>query len=199
MKRLYIGGDSFCYYRKEVTDWPNAVAAKLGCELRGRGFPGDSWWLTRTNLLENLASFPDMQTFIFCHTNPHRPLSAQKLFKNHEAEQVKQQYLKYFADDEISLWTVTHWYQELNQLLAGRQVLHFQSFASSQEPFKLLEGTRVTTPLVELSLGADHSGSALINDDRRNHFSTEQNQLFAQQVLDCLASDKNDLQISWPS
>ena len=198
MTRIYIGGDSFCYYRNESTDWPTLVAEHMGLELRGRGFPGDSWWLTRINLLEHLALFPDTQTFVFCHTNPHRLLTGQRLFKNSEAEQVKQQYLKYFIDDDVSLWTVRQWYLELNQLLAGRHVLHFQSFSSSQEPFKLLAGTRVSTPLIELSVGPDPTQD-FMNDPRRNHFSTEQNKQFAQIVVDCLSTEQTDLKISWNS
>ena len=170
----------------------------MGLELRGRGFPGDSWWLTRINLLEHLALFPDTQTFVFCHTNPHRVLTGQRLFKNPDAEQVKQQYLKYFIDDAVSLWTVRQWYLELNQLLAGRRVLHFQSFTSSQEPFQLLAGTRVTTPLIQLSLGSDPAQD-FINDTRRNHFDTEQNKQFAQRVVDCLSTEQTDLEISWNS
>ena len=198
MSRIYIGGDSFCYYRDAESDWPVLVAAKLGYRLHGRGFPGDSWWLTRRNLLEHMAAFPDTETFIFCHTNPHRLLTGQRLFKNSEAEAVKQQYLRYFIDYDVGMWAVRQWYQELNQLLAGRQVLHFQSFASSNEPFQLLEGRKFTTPLMTLSLGPNPTDD-FMNDTRRNHFDTEQNQQFAHLVTECLSVDTVDLQIDWHS
>ena len=194
MTQVYIGGDSFCYYRSEQ-DWPYIVANNLGYELLGQGFPGDCWWLTRKNLLQHLEKYPNTQTFIFCHTDPFRPLTEQQFFKNSEAEQVKEMYFKYFVDYDVSLWTVKHWYLELNEWLRDRQVLHFQCFSSSSTPFKLLSGTRVTTPLVNLSL--ENNEHNFLNDSRRNHFSLEQNQLFAQLVVDCLHSNDNDLKISF--
>ena len=194
MTQVYIGGDSFCYYRNPQ-DWPSLVAKTLGSELSGQGFPGDCWWLTRKNLLQHLKNYPDTQTFIFCHTDPFRPLTGQQFFKNSEAEQVKEIYFKYFVDYDVSLWTVRQWYLELNELLKDRRVLHFQSFSSSRDPFKLLSGTRVTTPLVALSL--ENGEQNFLNDLRRNHFSLEQNQLFAQLVVDCLHSNDNDLKVSF--
>ena len=192
MSRIYIGGDSFCYYRTS-TDWPGILAQQLGSELAGRGFPGDSWWHTRTHLLEHLKTHPDTATFVFCHTDPYRPLTGQMFFKNPAAEQAKEQYFKYFVDYEVSLWTVQKWYLELNELLADRQVLHFQSFASSRKPFKLLTGTRVATPLIELSLKGQPQD--FMNDPRRNHFSAEQNQQFAAIAAECLNSQSTDLEI----
>jgi hypothetical protein len=196
MTQIYIGGDSFCYYRNKE-DWPAIVASLLGHQLAGQGFPGDSWWHTRKHLLQYLKSHPETQTFILCHTDPFRPLTGQQFFKNAEAEQVKEQYFKYFVDYEVSLWTVEQWYLELNELLKNRQVIHFQSFASSRNPFKLLSGIRVATPLINLSLGSENYD--FINDPRRNHFSPEQNQLFAELVINCLASQQNDLEISFKS
>jgi hypothetical protein len=194
MTQIYIGGDSFCYYRSKQ-DWPAIVANLLGYQLAGQGFPGDCWWHTRKNLLQYLKTYPDTPTFIFCHTDPYRPLTGQQFFKNAEAEKVKEQYFKYFVDYDVSLWTVEQWYLELNELLKDRQVLHFQSFASSHAPFKLLSGIRVATPLIELSLGRKQYD--FMNDPRRNHFSTEQNQLFAELAVNCFSSKQNDLEISF--
>ena len=191
---IYIGGDSFCYYRED-NDWPKIVADTLGHELAGQGFPGDCWWLTRQHLINHLKIYPSTEIFIFCHTDPFRPLTGQKFFKNPEADQVREQYFRYFVDYDVSLWTVQNWYVELNKLLTDKHVLHFQSFASSKEPFKLLSGTRVITPLVDLSL--KNSQLVFTNDPRRNHFSTEQNYEFAQLAIQCLRSKDNDLQISF--
>ena len=172
------------------------VADTLGYQLAGQGFPGDSWWLTRQHLIDHLSSNPNTEVFVFCHTDPFRPLTGQQFFKNPDADLVKEQYFKYFVDYDVSLWTVKQWYLELNELLKDRTVLHFQSFASSREPFKSLMGIRVATPLIELSLepGVDYD---FMNDLRRNHFSPEQNQLFARLVVDCLASKQNDLKITF--
>jgi hypothetical protein len=73
-------------------------------------------------------------------------------------------------------------------------VLHFQSFASSRDLFRLLSGTRVATPLIDLSLGREQYD--FMNDPRKNHFSLEQNQLFAELAVKCLVSKQNDLEIS---
>jgi hypothetical protein len=199
MNNIYISGDSFCYYRS-ANDWPYIVAKQLELTLQGQGFPGDSWWLTRQHLLQYLKSpaAQDTQVFILCHTDPFRPLTGQQLFKNSEAEIVKKNYFKYFVDYDISLWAVQNWYQELNQLLQGRRVLHFQSFASSEKPFGHLQGQKVITPLVELSLFANPEID-FMNDPRRNHFDIDHNQKFADLVLECLDSNQKELQISFES
>jgi hypothetical protein len=196
MKHIYIGGDSFCYYR-QANDWPGVLADKLNLQLTGRGFPGDSWWHTRQNLLQYLSTVESNSTelFVFCHTDPFRILTSQVLFKNLEADNIKKNYFKYFVDYEISLWTVKHWYLELNQLLKNQKVIHFQCFSSSSEPFQLLSGIRVITPLVELSM--NNSTENFMQDTRRNHFDPLQNQLFAQKIIECLNSDANNLEISF--
>ena len=192
---VYIGGDSFCYYRSHK-DWPFLVSKQLGLELQGQGFPGDSWWHTRRHLLSYLSSekSQDTDVFILCHTDPFRPLTGQYLFKNLEAQQVKQQYFRYFVDYEVSLWTTQNWYQELNQRLKNDKVLHFQCFSSSREIFSLLQGTRVVTPLVNLSL--QNNLFDFTNDPRRNHFDEAQNKMLADRAVECLSSLKNDLEIS---
>jgi hypothetical protein len=68
------------------------------------------------------------------------------------------------------------WYQELNQLLAGRAVIHLQCFNSTSRYFDQLQGLRFTAALTELSVaepGADRG--LFMADPRRNHFSAENN------------------------
>lgn len=196
MKNIFIGGDSFCYYRED-NDWPKILADKLHLKLKGRGFPGDCWWHTRQNLLQYLSTADSSNTeiFVFCHTDPFRMLTSRCFFKNVEADEVKKKYLKYFVDHEISLWTVKHWYLELNQLLKDQKVIHFQCFSGSNELFELLSGIRVITPLVELSM--NKTTEQFMQDSRRNHFDLLQNQLFAQKIIECLNSNTNNLEISF--
>jgi len=197
LKNVYIGGDSFCYYRQEH-DWPYIVAKLLNRNLRGRGFPGDSWWHTKKHLTKYLDSSWAKNTdiYIFCHTDPYRPLTGQTFSNNPEAEVIKNQYYKYFVDYDVSLWAVQHWYQELNNMMTDHTVLHFQSFNTSSDVFQQLNGTRVLTPLVELSLGGK-SWNEFMNDSRHNHFDTEHNKKFAELVIQSLSSNQNNLEISF--
>jgi len=202
MRSIYIGGDSFCYYRKSG-DWPAILANKLNLKLTGCGFPGDSWWHTRQHLLQYLATKKSIKTelFVFCHTDPYRFLTSQIFFQNPDALAIKNQYLKYFLDYDIGEWTTKHWYLELNELLKNRQVIHLQCFSSSQTIFPLLSGCRIVTPLVELSLKDNETIDewrmpGQHEDVRRNHFNPAQQQSLAQKIVDCLGSDANDFKIS---
>lgn len=113
---------------------------------------------------------------------------------------IKNQYLKYFLDYDIGIWTTRHWYLELNELLKNQRVIHLQCFESTQPIFPLLSGQRIVTPLVELS---KKDNETMIEwstmghlDDRRNHFNPAQQQSLAQKIVDCLGSDANDFEIS---
>lgn len=202
MRSIYIGGDSFCHHRKSG-DWPAILADKLNLQLKGHGFPGESWWHTRQHLLQYLATKKSKSTeiFVFCHTDPYRFLTGQTFFQNPDALTIKNQYLKYFLDYDIGLWTTKHWYLELNELLKNQKVIHLQCFESTQPIFSLLSGRRIVTPLVELSLKdtetmIEWSRPKGHLDDRRNHFNPTQQQSLAQKIVDCLGSDANDFKIS---
>lgn len=202
MRSIYIGGDSFCYYRKSG-DWPVILANKLNLQLKGCGFPGDSWWRTRQHLMQYLSTKKSKNTeiFVFCHTDPYRLLTSQTTFENYEAQKARLQYIKYFMDYDIGLWTTRHWYLELNELLKNQRVIHLQCFDSSRPIFPLLSGLRITTPLVKLSLKDNETIGEWKRpmghlDDRRNHFNPAQQQSLAQKIVDCLGSDANDFEIS---
>ena len=202
MRSIYIGGDSFCHHRA-AGDWPVVLADKLNLQLKGHGFPGESWWHTRQHLLQYLATKKSKNTeiFVFCHTDPYRFLTSQIFFQNPNALAIKNQYLKYFLDYDIGLWTTKHWYLELNELLKNQKVIHLQCFESSRSIFSLLSGQRIITPLVELSL-KDHETMAEWSrplghlDYRRNHFNPAQQQSLAQKIVDCLSRTDNDIEIN---
>jgi len=99
--------------------------------------------------------------------------------------QVREMYYKYIHDYEISDWVTRQWYLELNQLLAGQTVVHIQCFNSTQAFFPVLEGIKISDPLLDLSL-KEIGGklSSFLNDSRPNHFSPAGNQLVADMVLD---------------
>jgi hypothetical protein len=57
LEDILIVGDSFCHDRYSSTDWPNIVTQHLTGDTgtpRGFGFPGCSWWSTRSKLIEEL-------------------------------------------------------------------------------------------------------------------------------------------------
>jgi len=205
LSRLYIGGDSFCKYRNQPTDWPRRLADQLGLELHGRGYEGDTWWYTRRELIQYLTGdlSQDTQLFVICHTDPHRILNGQHRLTqglSDETDRVREVYYKYIHDSEIHNWTAKQWYQELNTVLAGRPVIHLQCFNSTRGYFDILQGLKFTAALTEISVtepGADRA--VFMSDARRNHFSTENNLKLADFVLGHYrAVGASDMEIAEP-
>lgn len=195
MSYIYIGGDSFCKYRGDQ-DWPKQLADLFGCQIQGKGFEGESWWHTRIELSAYIKSEKFSQTalFVFCHTDSHRILTDKRLVQNQNAEidHAREIYYKYIHNYHVHNWVTANWYQELNQQLADKQVIHIQCFESTKEYFATLQGLKFSYPLTTISLGEikqcpeyffkEHLNNS--KDFRRNHFSEKSNQLLAQFIYD---------------
>ena len=195
MSYIYIGGDSFCKYRSEQ-DWPKQLANLFGYQIQGKGFEGESWWQTRTELSAYIKSekFDQTELFVLCHTDSHRILTDKRLVQNLSAEidHAREIYYKYIHNYHVHNWTATNWYQELNQWLANKQVIHIQCFESTRDYFVTLNGLKFSYPLTTISLTEiEHNPGYFFkehlnnsNDFRRNHFSKKSNQMLAQFIYD---------------
>lgn len=195
MSYIYIGGDSFCKYRGNQ-DWPKQLADLFGYQIEGKGFEGESWWHTRIELSAYIKSekFDQTKLFVFCHTDSHRILSDNRLVQNQspEIDHAREIYYKYIHNYHVHNWTAQHWYQELNQWLTGKQVIHLQCFESTRDYFATLQGLKFVYPLTTISLDeikhnpdyffAEHLNNS--KDFRRNHFSEKNNQLLARFIYD---------------
>lgn len=153
---ILIVGDSFAGDRRAIDNWPVALTLKLtGDEYspqyrpRGQGFPGASWWSTRTNLLKELETrIP--KVLIMCHTNEDRlqsdndyGLNIGCCTDNHIAIPIgdtnyspdilnaARQYFKYLYSPSYHLWAMDRWFNELESILNEKKipvVIHLHSF-----------------------------------------------------------------------
>ncbi len=189
MRKVFVAGDSYCYYRNDHEQhWPSRLAANLGAELRGQGFPGEGWWPVRKLLLNYMqsADFDQTDLFVFCHTQPNRALTSNPDFYS-DLEQNKKFYLKYIQSNDVDSWTVSNWYKELSTYLVDKRVVHLPCF-SHNEFISQLTGYRLLTPMLNISI-VSAGGSLEINDwggakirsqmnQFHNHFSPEVNTKF---------------------
>ena len=192
LKNLYIAGDSYCFYREAADQhWPAALAQGLNLTLSGAGFPGQGWWATRQHLINYAASdlFDETDLFVLCHTEPGRMLTSRPIWATPDEEHVKEVYYKHIYSEDVAAWCVTQWYNELNQLLAGRRVVHLQCFEHPE--FALLKGLRVDQPLLEMSIRsaganpADTTWSSRVGDlmnASANHLSPAANRELAELI-----------------
>ena len=172
MSYIYIGGDSYCAWRKNPErDWPLILANQLNLSIEGNGFAGQGWWPTRCHLLEYIKSnkFIDTEYFVFCHTDPIRALSTNSL-----SEFANKVWLTEIQCQAVSNWCASNWYLELNQLLAGRSVIHLRCFDSDLRGFLQLNGLKFTTKLLRLASESNNGNYDLMNKTP-NHLSTEYN------------------------
>ena len=189
MRKIFVAGDSYCYYRTDSEGhWPARLSRNLGLELRGAGFPGQGWWSVRKSLLEYIQTkdFNQTDLFVFCHTQPNRAITSNPNFYV-DFEQNKQFYLKYVQSDDVDSWAVSNWYTELVDCLRGKRVINLPSFAHN-EFLSILSGLRLLTPLLDISILSsggnlqDHywGGPAVKEKMNKfhNHFSTEENAKF---------------------
>lgn len=189
MKRIYIGGDSFCKYRYDADrDWPLHLANLLGYDsIEGAGHEGESWWHTRMELQHCLASSiaEEIGLFVFCHTDPHRILARNRMCQNlsNDIDHARQVYYKHIHDYHVHNWTTQNWYRELNSWMIGRPVIHLQGFETTKDYFTMLRGIKFSCPLTTSSLAEmPHDTSFFMHEHlaesqhyRRNHFSPAAN------------------------
>lgn len=180
---IFVCGDSFCFYRDNPdTDWPLILSNLAGLNLTGMGFPGQSWWVVRKFLLsyKNTEDYEKTKVFVICHTEPNRMLIDQ-VPPGIENGKLHDLYLQYFHSDSISEWCNKQWYKELNEILSDKVVLHIQGFQNTDQYFNSLNGIKFTQPLIDLSLDeiGNNRQKFRIGDNRRNHFSTDNNKKLA--------------------
>jgi hypothetical protein len=104
----------------------------------------------------------------------------------------------------VAQWAAAHWYQEINQLLENKTVLHVNCFDSNQAQRLLLKGTVLPTNLVDIST-VDHGGAqgrlrseSLLEQMNlsHNHLTVQGNQGLAQQLIEIVQNPQiSDLDI----
>jgi hypothetical protein len=183
VKYAFITGDSYCLYRNNPEKhWPARVAEKLKLELLGEGYAGQGWWESRLDFVDKFINnrdkyFDQTLVFIFVHTSPLRPITAQKVHTDSEAYKF---YVRHYLDEDVNYWCTTNWYKEINEHTKGKIVIHLHAFETTTNIGKMLEGTTLMPTLVDLST-VDHGGAVnKIRDDK---------------ILDAMNASENHLTI----
>ena len=195
MNNIYIGGDSYCFHRGNDTHWPYVLSNKLNLNLIGQGFPGRGFWRTRLNLIQYLKkedSFKNTKLFVFCHTAPERMISSfytrgpgfalpEEPPNNDEIAKV---YYKYLYEPNIHTWAMKQWFLEINELLAGKSVIHVFCFPSSAILSDKLNGYKLKESLHHKAVQLDDLKNKNNTEERMNHFTKSFNVKFANALAD---------------
>jgi len=196
MSYIWISGDSFCWQRENSeTDWPLILANQLGLELEGEGFPGQHWWPVMKTLLDyaQTEKFAQTEYFIICHTDcdrvitpPHIKIVREEQFTPKEREHISEIYFKYIYSREMMQWMSEMYFKDLNQILADKKPIYLNVFGELGEGFEtdkhlfnsILNGMK-TSPDQNLRDFCTHDYDAYGPDTHPNHFTSDQNQKFA--------------------
>jgi hypothetical protein len=202
-KNIYISGDSFCSSRNlKAGDWPAVLAGKLSLTLYGKGYPGTSWWPVREELLEYKETdlFDQTDLFVFCHTDQERTLASKYTLSLGRPDEVdvgllpterdseemrifKKIYLRRIQSTEISDWQQRQWFKELNEILAGKQVLHLASYDNAMKNFHLLDEMKFPEILLNISLKEEvRCVNQMHADTRPNHLNFANNLKLANEL-----------------
>lgn len=199
MGHLVFVGDSYCasfqhenpfleyrcipHVQSSYPTYLNLSAQQLGCDFYSFGYPGRSWWFSRSGLLKFLHSqeeislnnpgspsfYSDIDAFIFCHSDANRlntsnPGSSTMLLDPNPDLKAHRDYdpelsLPYklwstmLIDEEFQLWAMEKWFQEINELFSDRPMIHFNIAPYTVEISRQLHGVVYTTPLINISVG----------------------------------------------
>lgn len=227
MGHLVFVGDSYCaaYARPNInTDRIMHIQAKdstyldlsadlLGTEFFCFGYPGRSWWFSRSRLLKLLNS-PDCRTFlhytdafIFCHTDANRlntsnpkvstvllnpdPNRKSGIDFDPDLSMPYKLWTATLVDGEFQSWAMEKWFQEINELFGSKPMIHFNCAPFTVEISKQLQGVVYTTPLLHISLGEivgtdEDVSESLVDDKRYNHFNKHNQSAMARLIADTL-------------
>lgn len=228
MKNIIFIGDSFCcawrnslnpdnhyhtgqYYpvSDTLSSWMDVAADQLDLAVYSFGFPGRSWYFSRTQFLKYLSHTPDLldnaSVVVFCHTDHCRmntsdsSISVAMQMPGYQHDSDKALALKMWMTDLVDYryqtWAQEQWFHEINRIFAPYpdiKLIHFNNFPFSIESSKLLNGCVFTTALMHLSL-AEFTGTtqeitkrAFDNDQRINHFNEHNNRALGNLVVDAV-------------
>jgi len=191
LKYIYITGDSFCFNRTSPTEhWPLILANNLGYELTGEGFPGCSWWPSRLDLIQyknqHRTKFNNTDLFVFCHTEQSRMLGDKRTYFGSDESislknEIREFYLKHVYNEKVNQWAMLQWFNELNNIVADKNVIHLFCFKDTEIISSELNGTKFKPDLFSLSrrLGIKSRKNWVNCDSSPNHFSPYENMLLA--------------------
>jgi hypothetical protein len=182
---------------------------------RGQGFPGASWWSPRKLLLDELKkSIPEV--LIFCHTDafrlPHNldwginyASAIRKVVQlpfSHDTNMPEkfssaaQLYFEELIVGDFHEWAQLQWFLELDRIIEQNKeitrVVHLHCFENN---YIFKQGVTCTTPLLSLTIFEEKLKRGEMNakpDMQPNHFSIEDNQKLANEILNVINNYPGD-------
>jgi hypothetical protein len=188
MNNVYIGGDSFCFWRNDsMNHWPKILANNLSLNLEGNGYPGRSWWSTRDDFINYMktSEYDNTDLFIFCHTEPLRILSTKVQLCSPDSVSEKLRlneiYYKHIYDEEFHNWAMVRYFEELNFMLKNKKVIHLFCFSMTRNlGIDILSGYKTDTDLWSLvQKDFDQQNKNINTEKTYNHFLPDTNQKIA--------------------
>jgi hypothetical protein len=223
--------------------WLDVSAAKLGLDLYSFGFSGASWYYSRLQLFKHMDLDPDwiknVAVMVFCHTDcwryntsngdvgvemampDYQPADKNEFYEGKvRAAKAYKSWLLDLMDVDYQFWVQEQWFHEIARTFQHVPQMHFCAFPHNVDiAKKILPGIVFTTPLVHVSLGEATGTDAeivekfMVNDQRCNHFSMQNNQALGDLVADSMQNyqpgarsidtDKFDIinpnAVNWPN
>lgn len=228
MGHLVFVGDSYCaaYQGVQPADdltqvdatyptYLNLSAEWLGHIFFSFGYPGRSWWYSRSQLMKALDSqeqrqlkldnkttfYDDIAAFVFCHTDANRLNTSNHKIStallhlpvDHDSNLAKASKLwnSFLVDGEFQLWAMERWFEEINRRFCDRPMIHFNVAPFTVEISRSLKGMVFTTPLLNVSIGEIEGtdkdvDQSLQHDQRYNHFNKHNQSAMARLIVDAL-------------
>lgn len=214
LDNILILGDSFC---QDEHAWPNLFVDQVkhpGTNSHVCGTPGAGWWLVRKNFLpfanESSEFIKGQSLLIYIHTNRSRLFNSDKLICQTQPKVINRNdddltlavsmYQKYIADDQFQIWAQNQWFKEFNQLAGQFKTVINLLFEREPHITYSLTGKTIPTTLVDLvNYERDGKLDTLAYDGINgflNHFSPENNIVFANQLVDIIAGRTDDFDLS---
>lgn len=159
---ILIVGDSFCVNRQREYEWPQQVVCALTEQAfdknnipRGQGFPGASWWSTRTAFFDEVNCAP-VKLVIFCHTDSgripsdtHLPLNfaSKDTLEDKKLSQAVKGYYEHLWSDQFHRWAKQSWLCEVDNFCKEQNIkaVHLHCFDDNNYTFRY--GLTVEEPL----------------------------------------------------
>jgi hypothetical protein len=192
-KIIYVG-DSFCAEHRKFPGHVNEVKKYFPeCAVTVCAAGSASWFYSRNKFLNEtkdilLNDRNSIKALIFFHTSDSRINNSENIVP---VQNLPKDILQTCIDIKFQNWAQQQWFREIAREYSDIPTIHYNCFTTNEDVLSLLPGMVFTTPLIHISIGeltgTDTEILSYIETDKRyNHFSTENNKIFGQHVINAI-------------
>jgi len=211
---ILILGDSFCQNKE---GWPDMLCEKFSYNIAiTQGTPGVGWWAIRSNLLQCQQQsdfFLDTKLLIFIHTQKSRlfkqdlslfnilPQELPLSYSNNSIDEKTLSvslYYKYIHEVLFADWAEQQWFREFKEICKPIPLI-VNLFFETQKILPTLPGICVPTGLLDLNKAQYRQPTSMAFDGLKgyiNHFTPENNKIFANQLYNIICGKSIDFDIT---